>query len=195
LKSLHETPSKGPTKRQRTDRQVLEDVLEGVRTLQRSAVAFAGQPQTALYSSDDWQDYYIRGVNLMNARGGFETDSAALRHYAQAIAIAPRGLPMNTMSRLYAYHAAALKRLHRLEEAKNGLVLAQQLASEDREIADAMYNMACVLAMNREADKAIAQLRDLIKRDPRWARIVATKSYFKNISGHPDFIELIRNVD
>ena len=193
LQSLRDTPSDSPTQNRRSDREVLEDVLEGVRSLQRNAGPSTAQSRSGPLS--DWEDYYIRGVNLANKRGGPETDNAALRSYAQAIAIAPLDLPQNTMSRLYAYQAAILKRLGRLEEAKNGLLLAQQLASEDREIADAMYNMACVLAMNGDADGAIAHLRKLIEHDSGWAPIIASKSYFRNISDHPEFKVLTKNAD
>ncbi len=190
LKSVGDTPKNAPKRSHRSDREVLEDVLEGVRTLQRNTVHTAGEPQTAQFFSNDWEDYYIRGVNLANLRSGPETDKDALRCYAQAIAIAPDNLPKNTRSRLYAYYAAMLKRLGRMEEAKNELVLARKLASERREIADAIYNMACVMAMTGEADQAIDQLRKLIEHDPGWAQNIASKSYFSSISDHPDFIEL-----
>lgn len=187
LQSLRDTRSDSPARNERTDREVLEDVLSGVRELQRSTGPSTHQSHTDQFSFSDWEDHFIRGVNFANTKGGPETDNAALRNYAQSIAIAPRDLTQNELSRLYGYHAAILKRLGRLEEAKNGLVLAQRLASEDREINDAMYNMACVLAMSGETEEAISQLRDLIKRDPEWAPFVAGNSYFENISNEPEF--------
>jgi hypothetical protein len=88
-----------------------------------------------------------------------------------------------------------LKRVGRLEEAKNGLLLAQQLATEDREINDAMHNMACVLAMTCEKDGAIEQLKALIGRDPRWARHIIGSPYFSNIAQEAEFIAITNNAD
>lgn len=163
LKRLHQVVSGSPKQKHRSDREILEDVLMGVRALQQSV----GPTTRAAddFRFRDWEDHFIIAVNLANERAGSETNNEALRHYAQAIAIAPDDLPKNILSRLYAYYSAMLKRVGRLEEAKNGLMLAQKLASEDREINDATYNMACVLAMTGETDGALEQLRLLIAPD------------------------------
>jgi tetratricopeptide (TPR) repeat protein len=191
--ALCNAPSLAQTQVKRSDREVLQDVLESVRTIQRTIGSSARASHVSELGAGDWEDYYIKGVNFANQRGGIETDIAALCSYAQAIAIAPQDLLKNTFSRLYAYRAALLKRLGRLEEAKNDLVLAKQWASENREINDAIYNMACVLAMSGEVDQAIDEIKTLIARDPVYLRVVTTKSYFKNIAEHPDFKALTNN--
>ncbi len=195
INSLRDAPIHSKSQSQRTDREVLDDLLESVRALQRNTRSSDGQYPEEQFNLNDWEDYFIRGINSANARDGIETDTAALRNYAQAIAIAPPDLPKNSWSKLYAYHAAMLKRLSRLEEAKNGLVLAQKLATRNSEIDDAMYNMACVMAMMGEADLAIDQLRDLTTRNPKWIGIVADNLYFANISDHPDFQRIIKVAD
>jgi tetratricopeptide (TPR) repeat protein len=123
----------------------------------------------------DWEDYYIRGVNLANQRGDTGANRAALLAYSNAIALAPVSLPSNLRSRLYAYRAALYKRLNRLEEAEQDLALAQRWATERREIEDALYNLACVLAMGANPQSALPVLRQLLEQNGDWARIVSAK--------------------
>ncbi|MFG6095119.1 toll/interleukin-1 receptor domain-containing protein [Leptothoe sp. ISB3NOV94-8A] len=193
LKKLQETSGETSKQEERTDREILEDVLTSVRALQR--ITGPSAHTTEQFRFRDWEDHFILGINLANKRGGDETNNESLRNYAQAIAIAPDDLPKNTLSRLYAYYSAMLKRVGRLEEAKNSLVLAQKLASEDREINDAMYNMACVLAMTGEADGALEQLSSLIARDPSWAKYIDSNPYFSSIAETPEFKSVINAAD
>jgi len=169
----------------RSDRDVLEDVLTSIRALQQNSNISPNKESITQFR--DWEDHFIRGVNLANARSGSDSNNESLRNYAQAIAIAPDDLPKNMLSRLYAYHSAMLKRVGRLEEAKSGLALAQKLAVEDREINDAMYNMACVLAMSDEKDEAIQQLKTLIDREPQSVKRIDGNPYFKSIAQTPEF--------
>ncbi len=180
----------------RSDREVLEDVLESVRSLQR-AVRSGNQFQfDDILESSRWEDYYIRGVNLANSFGGSASDTAALCAYGEAIARAPSDLPTNTFSRLYGYRGAPFKRLNRLAEAEHDLLLAQQWAAEKREIEDAMYNMACVKAMGDEREEAIRILQDLISRNADWAEIVKDPHrllrYFASIKDDPAFKSLTK---
>ena len=69
------------------------------------------------------------------------------------------------------------------------------LASEDREINDALYNMACVLAMTGETDGALEQLRLLITRDPEWAQHIDGNPYFSNIAQEPGFEAIVNHAD
>jgi tetratricopeptide (TPR) repeat protein len=193
LNRLHETSGDSPKENHRTDREMLEEVLTSVRALQRNVGPTTRTAEQFRFR--DWEDHFIRGVNLANERDGSETNNEALRNYAQAIAIAPDDLPRNILSRLYTYYSAMLKRVGRLEEAKNGLVLAQELANQDLEINDAMYNMACVLAMTGETDGALEQLRMLIGRDPGWSQYVAGNPYFSNIANMPEFVAIVNNPD
>jgi tetratricopeptide (TPR) repeat protein len=174
----------------RSERDVLDDILEGVRSLQHK---IGSEPVSAVtVDSGDWEDYYIRGVNLANTRGGRQTDVGALRAYNEAITLAHPDLPDNTRSRLHAYRGAILKRLGRLEEAQQDLSLARRWARDDREINDALYNLACVAALEGSRPDALSLLRELISRDAQWSRVVAEKVYFASLRHDPEFKELTR---
>ncbi|MEE8585331.1 MAG: toll/interleukin-1 receptor domain-containing protein [Acidobacteriota bacterium] len=176
----------------RTDRQLLEDLVEGLNHVRRALPA-RGRGQREFESdSDDWEDYYIRGVNLANVRGDCETNLGALCAYGNAIALTPASVPANTRSRLYAYRGAILKRLRRLEEAEQDLVLAQRWAGEDREVEDALYNLACVKAMGNTPSDALPVLRRLIELNPEWAETVRRKPYFEKLSDNPEFVAMIQ---
>jgi tetratricopeptide (TPR) repeat protein len=190
LLSLPEVPKRSAQGAVRSDRELLEEVLNGVRGLQRIVT-----PKSVIQDRGvdyvDWQDHYIRGVNFANSRKGHETNVAALRAYNEAIALAPLDLSDNERSRLYSYRGAILKRLGRLEEARNDLTLSMAWAREDREINDALYNMAGIAAMLGRTDEALEHLKQLISRDSRWSEIVATrKNYFANLENEPEFKKL-----
>lgn len=118
----------------RGDRELLEEVLEGMRVIRRAITPESVDQTLALAESIKWDDFYIRGVNLANSRGGDGKNLAALRAYNEAIALAPADLENNTRSRLHAYRGAILKRLGRLDEAEHDLALAQKWATATREI-------------------------------------------------------------
>jgi hypothetical protein len=185
------TPGAGE-RSHRSDRQLLEQIAEGLQQVQRGfSVGNATQSESTEQGAD-WESYYIRGVNLANERGTEQTNVDALLAHSSAIALLPQSVTSNVRSRLYAYRAAMLKRLGRLEEAHQDLVLAQRWATEDREVDDAAYNLACVLAMGASPEAAIPVLQTLIGRDPSWARVVISKpQYFGRLNGHPDFISLL----
>jgi hypothetical protein len=90
----------------RSDRQLLEDIVEGVRTVQRAFVPGKGVANLATADSYNWEDYYIKGVNLANTRGDSDVNLKALHAYASAIALMPKELPQNARSRVYAYRGA-----------------------------------------------------------------------------------------
>jgi tetratricopeptide (TPR) repeat protein len=175
----------------RTDRQLLEELVEGVHQVQRTLPSGRLTSLASDADSEDWEDYYIRGVNLANARGDSDVNLAALRAYSNAIALAPSSLPDNVRSRLYAYRAALFKRLNRLEEAQQDLVLAQRWATEEREIYDALYNLACVLAMGNSPREALPVLRRMIQHSSDWAAIArSSRQYFGKLFDDPEFKNL-----
>ena len=178
------------SRRQRSDREVLEDILDGLRAVQRK-VGGRASLKSDTTDTANWEDYYIRAVNLANAREGHETDVEALRAYSEAIALSPAELPENDRSRLYAYRGAILKRLGRLEEAQQDLLLAQKWAREEREINDVLYNLAGVAALGGRRAEAISLLRRLVLRDTGWVGIVAESRYFKDLQSDPDFRQFI----
>jgi tetratricopeptide (TPR) repeat protein len=190
LRKLPAAPSREKGSGHRTDRQLLEDVHEGVRILQRRINgAEIGTPTSA--ESPDWEDYYIRGVNFANSREGTDADLSAVRAYHEAIALAPSGLPDNMRSRLFAYRGATLKRLGRYEEALADLGLAKHWAQEKREVEDALYNLACIAALQLRRQDALTLLRELLSRDQQWAPVIATNKYFENLRNDAEFNALI----
>jgi tetratricopeptide (TPR) repeat protein len=177
----------------RTDRQILEEMLNTVRAIDNRLGANTSGAPTGGGSSENWEDYYIQGVNLANKRGGSETDAVALRMYSTAIALVPQDVPKDVLSRLYAYRGAMFKRLGRLDEARQDLSLARQWAVGPREINDALYNLAGVEAMAGNVDAALGLIRDLLARDKSFKAIVkARKDYFGSLFGNSEFKALVR---
>ena len=193
LHAFRESPSPNSTAIRRTDREVLEDVLESVRVIHRALGDGVPSFQNPALESGEWEDYYIRGVNLANRRGGPKINMAALRAYNEAIVVAPLDLSRNSMSRLYAYRAALFKRLNRLEEAENDLVLAQKWAVDNEEVEDAMYNMACVKAMSGQTQEALTILHQLVSRESSWREVITQKrQYFANLQNNSEFVGLTK---
>jgi hypothetical protein len=175
----------------RTDRQLLEELVEGLHLVQRSLPSDRDGFHSTGDGEGDWEDYYLKGVNLANQRGDPVINTAALRAYSNAIALMPSSLEDNTRSRLYTYRAAVLKRLGRLEEAEQDLVLGQRWATGEREIEDVLYNLACVLAMGRAPEDALPILGRLITRNSVWMDIVLNHPYyFRKLLDDPGFRKL-----
>ncbi|MBP6900625.1 MAG: toll/interleukin-1 receptor domain-containing protein [Burkholderiaceae bacterium] len=179
----------------RSDRDILEELNDTVRNLSRSLEsAPLGMPQSTsgrTLSLSSWEEHYVRGVNAANTRSGPSANTEALLEYAAAIALAPATLPRNTISRLYSYRGAMLKRLRRLEEAEQDIQLALKLATGPHELNDANWNMACIEAMTGRHTEALARLQHLIAQDSRWVRATQTAPYFKDLHGKPEFTALL----
>jgi hypothetical protein len=172
----------------RTDRQLLDELVEGFHQVQRLLRTGKTDSRASVNDSEDWEYYYLRDVSLANERGSSDVNLAALRAYSNAIVLAPRSLPNNVRARLYTYRAALFKRLNRLEEAEQDLVLAQRWATEEREISDALYNFACVFAMGDSPRDALPIRRQLIQRNGKWIAIVrSSRRYFGKLFGDPEF--------
>lgn len=184
-------PAEGP--KQRSEKELLEEVLAGVRSLQRS-MRTGGDSGGVEDDQLDWQDHFIKAVNLANSRGGPDTDRASLRSYAIAIAALPPGVEENILSRLYAYRAAMLKRLGRLREAENDLRLAQELATEPREIEDALYNLASVRVLQDDLAGALTEVHKLVARDSRWVERLRQNRYFAAVRDDPAFKQALGEV-
>jgi tetratricopeptide (TPR) repeat protein len=182
----------------RSDRAILEEILESTRGVQRAANVASRRlhPGQEYFASEirlqNWEDYFYRGVDLANTRAGSISDLSALRAYNDAIATTPIDLNPNDKARLYNYRAAMFKRLGRLEEALNDLNLGQKWARERHEIEDAKYNRACVLAMMGRKPEAISLIKDLISDSDKWRALIRHKagSYFKSLEEEPEFLEL-----
>jgi tetratricopeptide (TPR) repeat protein len=178
LKSVAEPSVEAIGQVDRSDREILEELLSTVRGMQRAVASGPRDHSAAKVDSMDWEDYYLRGVHLANIKGGPSENLAALRAYSEAIALAPENIPLNLRSRLFAYRGAMLKRLGRLDEAEHDLVLAKSWASEDREIDDVMYNLACVMAMKNNDEAALRLLEKLFQRNVTWISIVKARTWW-----------------
>jgi len=185
----------------RDDRQVLEEVLEGVRIIRRSiaepASSFVRRQlsgvQDASTTTDDWEDYFTRGVHFANQREGQTSDMAALRSYNEAIALLREDVEGPRRARLFGYRGAMFKRLGRLDEALSDLLLAEKWAAQDYEIDDVRYNKACVLCMMGRREEALGVLGQLFASDQSWKGVVRgrTSTYFANLAGDARFQALL----
>ncbi len=191
LRKLEQVTSAAQTPSQKSDRQILEDVLDSVRAIDRRlGITSAAEADS---ENASWEEYYIQGVNLANMRGGATANIRALQIYSTAIALTPPDISKNVLSRLYAYRGAMLKRLHRLDEARQDLHLARQWAEELREINDAVYNLAGVEAMSGNLDVALSLIRDLVGRDKGFKSIInGRKEYFGSLFGNKEFKALLK---
>ena len=141
---------------------------------------------------DNWRMHFLRAVAYANSRGGSASDVSSLRSYGEAIALAPADVDDRTRARLHSYRGAMAKRLSRLPEARADLELALGWAPPDSyESTDAIYNLACVYAMEGNRDIALEYIRRLPKT-ARWKQILrARRVYFENLWQDPEFRELI----
>lgn len=176
IEKLQQSASNSFDHKQKSDRQILEDLLEGVRTIgfQLGNKSFANIREEA----QSWEEFYIQGVNLANRRGGAEVDKRALSAYNSAIAFAPADLPINVFSRLYAYRGAMLKRLRRLDEARQDLILARQWAQAPKELCDALYNLAGVEALRGNKAAALELIRELIEKDVSYKEVIKGRPHY-----------------
>jgi tetratricopeptide (TPR) repeat protein len=189
IKAIGEAKAGAAMPAGRTDRELLEEILSAVR----------GAPQSGRLGSDDelegsrwtWEEHYVRGVQLANARDGATGAQKALEEYQLAIARFPRDRDQNLLGRLYTYSGAMLKRLGRLEEASGTLRTGEKLVQLPREVEDNLYNQACVASMSRKYDRAISLARKLIHMNAKYARILKQSPYFERLRDNPDFFRLL----
>ncbi len=146
----------------------------------------------AAMGSASWEDHLSRGVSHANAQKGKSSDMAALLAYNDAIAVAPDNLEKNKRARLFTYRAAMLKRLGRLTEAENDLMISSKLATEEYEHLDAYYNLACVYALQGRGEKMYAALANL-QGSQRFISGVACHihDYFSQFKTDQRFLEIL----
>ncbi len=147
----------------------------------------------AATGSASWDDHLSRGVSHANARQGRSSDLAALLAYNDAIALAPDELDDNWRAKLFTYRGAMLKRLGRLIEADNDLLISSRLATEEHERLDAHYNLACVYAMQGRSEDMYAQLAKLQSSRSSMANVAShLHDYFVRYRSEPQFLSMLK---
>lgn len=112
------------------------------------------------YIPKDWNVMMLYGIACANSRNA-DYYLKSVEAYSSAIAYISDDASSNTKARLYCYRGAIYKRLRRTDEALVDLKYALDIATEDYEISDALYNLACVYAMqdnHKEYNNVVAQL-------------------------------------
>lgn len=135
--------------------------------------------QYVVTNPSDWQTQFLRGVVYINSRDSTETNLQGLRAYNEALAFADERIDPNLRARLHAYRGAALKRLHRLDEAESELLFARRFAMDSYEITDIASNLAGVYALAGDREKMLDEVRK-IKQAPT----KLSKEYIAGIQSH-----------
>ena len=98
----------------------------------------------------NWNVQFLYGVACANSRNCSHY-LKSLESYSNAIIYMPDNIETNMKARLYVYRGSIYKRIGRLEEAVSDLKYAlDNLQIGGYEKADALYNIACVYAMQNK---------------------------------------------
>ena len=138
----------------------------------------------------NYEIHFLRGVAYANSRMGEKTNLAGVRSYSEAIAFCSDDVDDNFRARIHTYRGALLKRLKRLDEAESELLLAQRWATDDYEVADNHYNLACVYAMKKDKEKMLYNLRQLSSYK-RSLHAIRNNPYFHNYRDDPDLLAIV----
>lgn len=112
------------------------------------------------YTKKDWNTQMLYGIACANSRNS-EYYLKSVEAYSSAIAYIPNDAEISMKARLYVYRGSMFKRLNRLNEALADLKYALNATDAEYETLDALYNMACIYAMQnnkKDFDNIIAQL-------------------------------------
>ena len=108
----------------------------------------------------DWNTQMLYGIACANSRNS-EYYLKSVEAYSSAIAYIPDDAEISMKARLYVYRGSMFKRLNRLDEALTDLNYALNATDAEYETSDALYNVACIYAMQnnkKDFDNIIAQL-------------------------------------
>lgn len=156
--------------------------------------SYAAEHFDAYVSShpSDFRSQLSRGVAFANIRGGETTNLSALRAYNEAIAFANETTEDWMSARLFIYRGAMLKRLDRLEESEADLLIGKSRATENYELMDVEYNLACIYAMKNDRSKLFETLVRLTGANRELKAINNhLDDYFANFSTDQEFLSLI----
>lgn len=129
----------------------------------------------------DWNNYMLYGIACANSRNN-SYYLKAIEAYSNAIVYIPDNAEANMKARLYVYRGSIYKRIGRLDEAVSDLKFAlSNISTDGYEKTDALYNIACVYAMQNnisEFNNVMAQLEsaeddDTIDRIKKRLRVYA----------------------
>ena len=103
-------------------------------------------------NNNNWELFFSQGIAFANSRNK-KYYLKAIESYSLAITYIPENKNTNLKARIYIYKGSLLKRLHRLDEARNDIELGLFFANEDYEVSDGLYNLACIYAMQQNSNK------------------------------------------
>jgi tetratricopeptide (TPR) repeat protein len=155
----------------------------------RNAADFYGRHLKS--DPENWEVHFLKAIALANSRGGKDEYRRAAAELGAAIAYAPVDLDNNTRARLMAYRGSALKRLGRLEEAENDLLLARRWATADYEVEDIAYNLSGVYSTMKRREDMFRCLRPLAAKEKWRDYIRHRQEYFSNHWEDPEFRSLV----
>jgi tetratricopeptide (TPR) repeat protein len=136
---------------------------------------------------DDFEVQFLRGVAHANAR---TNPLAALRAYNEAVALLPSDDEGPSRARVFSYRGAMMKRLGRLDESEADLKLAIRFAGDrfEYERDDALYNLACVYAMQGDKEPMLDAISKISGAKSYVSAIrYHTKDYFSQFKDDEDF--------
>ncbi|MDT7543393.1 MAG: hypothetical protein QOE33_3297 [Acidobacteriota bacterium] len=150
------------------------------------------------YRPLNWEVQFSRAVSYANSRQGDESNLSALRALNEAIVLAPtndRNTDSNIIARLFVYRAAMLKRLNRLDEAEADLGIAKKIATDDYEVRDIKYNLACVYALRGDRAMLMSTIASIKTHMNYFEELAAIRNhlqdYFAAFASDEEFLNLI----
>jgi tetratricopeptide (TPR) repeat protein len=140
-----------------------------------------------------WEVYFSKAVNLANLREGRKSNQASVKAYNDTINVLPSEIDKNIKARVFGYRGAILKRLNRLDEAEGDLNIAIKYASNEYEIDDINYNLACVYALQGNKEKMLSSLYKIKSKINFQSIKYHLDDYFIKFKDDSDFSALLKN--
>jgi tetratricopeptide (TPR) repeat protein len=144
----------------------------------------------ATHYRTNWELWLLAAVARANSRVDDQSHLAAIRCMSAAIAHAPSDVDPNLRARMYGYRGAMFKRLRRLDEAENDLLLGRHWATAEYEQSDIAYNLAGVYSLKNDRERARQNVRLIIKSQA-WRAVLASKPEFRWLSIDHEYREAL----
>jgi len=137
--------------------------------------------------NETWDSYFDKAINISNLRDIPNSNLAAVRACNDSINAMPTDIAPNSKARVFAFRGAVLKRINRLDEAELDLSIAKKYATDENQIDDIYYNLACIYALQGNKEKMLENLNSIkTERSIQYIRN-HTSDYFKLYSLDADF--------